>query len=149
MSTVMSSFKFRPPVLTDFDFKLNKSMNPDGNKTVPVSLTLQANVARSTSAPEATVELTVRINYDEDGNKREESPFWIIVTYASNFYWEESLSEDVLDGLLQTNAVSVLLSYIRPLVVQITSASPYPTYHIPFLNLAKMREQSIQTEQKG
>ena len=40
----------------------------------------------------------------------------------------------MVDKLLNQNAPSLLLSYIRPIVVQITAASPFPTYNIPFMN---------------
>ena len=137
-----SNFRFNPPYLTAMDFIINQSYQREKNEVVPVALYLQTNVNRNPEAPDAKVELTVKLNHDDIGNSVPDAPFWITVSYSSKFAWENVIPEEMVERFLRVNAPTVLLSYIRPLVAQITSSSPFPTYNIPFLNLTKMQEEA-------
>ena len=145
---VESNFRFHPPYLTAMDFVINQSYQQKKDEISPISLFLQTNVSREPGTYDANVELIVKINYDNNGIRETDAPFWINVSYCSRFSWDNSVPEEMVDSLLQVNAPSVLLSYIRPLVAQITSSSPFPTYNIPFLNLTKMRKDALNTDKK-
>lgn len=143
-----SNFRFHPPYLTAMDFVINQSHQQEKDEVFPISLFLQTKVSRDSGSCDANVELTVKINYDDKGVRETDAPFWINVSYCSRFSWDNSVPEEMVDRLLQVNAPSVLLSYIRPLVAQITSSSPFPAYDIPFLNLVKMREDALSADKK-
>lgn len=49
----------------------------------------------------------------------------------------------MIDRLLNQNAPSLLSSYLRPIVAQVTSASKYGTYNIPFVNFTKPMKAEI------
>lgn len=137
-----SSFRFQQPVLTSMSFELNPDFEDEEGKKAPISLALAPNIDKKADAREAMVELTVKINYGDGTTKEKDAPFWIVASYASKFIWDNNISDEMAQRMLEVNALSVLLSYIRPMVAQITGASVYPTYHLPFLNLTKMVEDA-------
>ena len=74
----------------------------------------------------------------ELGEKKADCPFFLTIAEGANFRWDkESYSEEQQKKLLTQNAPALLLSYIRPLVASVTAASPYPTYHLPFIDFTK------------
>ena len=141
-----SNFRFNPPYLTAMDFVINQSYRREKNEVAPVSLYLQTNVSRNPEDFDSKVELIVKLNHDDIGNSVPDAPFWITVSYSSKFTWEKGIPKEMVERFLRVNAPAVLLSYIRPLVAQITSCSPFPTYNIPFLNLVKMQEEAQEAD---
>lgn len=82
------------------------------------------------NAEEALVVLCVTI-----GEKTEEVPFYVYAEESANFRWKrEAYDEDAIGRLLKQNAPALLLSYLRPIIANITVASPYSAYDIPFMN---------------
>lgn len=73
----------------------------------------------------------------ESGEIGENAPFYICAIEAAYFRWNDSLEDEFVDGLLHQNAPSLLLSYLRPVIAQITMASPYDAYNIPFINFTQ------------
>ena len=86
---------------------------------------------------EAVVELTLQINKQED-KLIERAPYWLEVKYGAMFEWKDGDDEKLIQNYLNINAPAMLLSYIRPVVAQLTSASPFGTYHVPFINMAEL-----------
>ena len=78
---------------------------------------------------EATVSLTIEIGETDDN-----VPFYIKAKEQADFKWDESVADIMLDRLLNQNAPSLLLSYLRPIVAQVTNSSKYGVYNIPFVN---------------
>ena len=76
------------------------------------------------------------------GDEEQSSPFRLSITMQATFQWGNDYSDDMVEKLLSQNAPSLLLSYIRPHVVQITDASPFATVHIPFLDFTQMASDS-------
>ncbi len=127
-----SAFQFTNPALIDLEFSINEGFNNQKNKAVQIAINMSIQINRSEEAEEAVVGLTFEI-----GEKAEDVPFYIRATEEANFRWDESLDDTMVDRLLNQNAPSLLLSYLRPVVVQITAASPYSAYNIPFINFNK------------
>lgn len=140
-----SSFRFMPPALASVNYNVNPDYRPEKGKTWPVGLLLEVSVNKSEERPEAMVELITRINYSDKKTRDKDAPFWMTAAYISKFTWDDSITGEQLDKLLEVNAPAVLLSYVRPLVAQITGLSPFQTYHIPFLNLADMPSEVWET----
>lgn len=59
--------------------------------------------------------------------KNDDIPFYIKAIEGANFRWNDELDDNMIDRLLNQNAPSLLLSYLRPIVAQVTSASKYGT----------------------
>lgn len=64
----------------------------------------------------------------------ENSPFFLSITEKGIFEWNEETEEDIVKKLLDINAPSILLSYMRSMISQITAFSGYPALIIPLIN---------------
>ena len=70
------------------------------------------------------------------GEKNDTAPFYVEAVEEAYFRWEsDRFTEEERKVLLEKNAVSLLISYLRPIVSGITAASPYPAYNIPYVDL--------------
>ena len=126
-----SSFQFTNPVLTRLDFCSNAGFESSGNTEVQIQTKMSVSVSRDEEKDEASVELTVEI-----GEKSDAVPYWIVATEKANFKWAD-VSDSMRDRLLNQNAPSLLLAYLRPILAQITNSSQYGIYNIPFMNFTK------------
>ncbi len=126
-----SAFKFTNPVLVDLSFMINENFNKEYNTEVHVQINMSVTINRKQDINEAEVALKIEL-----GEKSSEAPFFITVTEMARFKWEEMIEESLLKKLLNQNAPSLLLGYIRPIVAQLTAASPFGTYNIPFINFS-------------
>ena len=55
----------------------------------------------------------------------------------AEFRWPDSLNMGMIEKLLNQNAPSLLLGYLRPIISQITAASPYNAYNLPFIDFSE------------
>ena len=125
-----SKFKFSNPVLTQLEFTVNSDFTRDiEDKMAEMPIDSSISIERSVNDPEAIVSYKIMI-----AEKTSSYPFYISVTMEAIFRWNDELSNDSVDKMLNYNAPALLLGYIRPCVAQITSASPYAPLHIPFIN---------------
>lgn len=128
-----SAFQFKNPVLTNLEFVVNDQFNSRGEESVKIPVSMSINIDREKDkSNEAIVALKVEI-----GDKNELCPYFINVTEQARFKWPDGLTDKQVDVLLNQNAPSLLLSYIRPIVAQSTAASEYGAYNIPFMNFTK------------
>ncbi len=129
--SAISPFQFTAPLLTESHFVVHREKR---DKDV-VNIHLHRNIMKSDTNPlQALVEVKLQLNKIED-KEIEDSCFVAEVTMQSAFSWPEELTEQQVKNLLEINAPALLISYIRPIIVQLTSASPMPVYNLPFLNL--------------
>ena len=124
-----SMFQFTNPALTGLEFGLNQGFNSKENKEVQIQINMSVSVNRNESRNEAEVTLKIEL-----GEKSPEMPFFITALETARFRWGEEMEEALVNKLLNQNAPSLLLSYVRPIVAQITAASPFGAYNIPFIN---------------
>ncbi len=125
-----SKFQFDNPVLSYLKFEMNDNFNE--MMYSGIKLLGKTEIVKSQTENKAQVSFRLLI-----GEETESSPFFIDIEMCSNFAWEDELKEndDTVDKLLKANAPSLLLGYIRPLIATITSASKYPSFHVPFLDM--------------
>lgn len=123
-----SKFQFTPPYLEEFSFR----EGGDELKDKPVNLNnrIRVKVVRKKKESKAIVKLVIMIEAGKNGGI-----FALGIKLASEFSWQD-LAEKKIDVLLQQNAPALLLSYARPIISSITSASRFPTYNIPFLDFS-------------
>ena len=126
-----SAFQFTNPVLTGIEFLLNSGFSNQDNEEIQIKMNIAVNISKADNN-EAEVSLICEI-----GEKSEKSPFWIKAEEKAKFRWEDEIDEELADKLLNQNAPSLLISYLRPIVGQVTMASPYGAYNIPFINFTK------------
>ena len=124
-----SEFQFSNPTLSELQFYVNDSYSSDAQE---ISLDLGINVAQKRICEtEATVELTLEI-----GEKSDTIPFYLRAVEGATFKWESDAFAEAKDveKFLNINAPALLLSYLRPIVSNVTMTSKYPGYNIPFIN---------------
>ncbi len=123
-----SKFQFSNPNLVNLVFEVN----PDFDEKLFESLKLesQTKVVKMQSQNKANVEMHLDI-----GGVEKEYPFAIKITMASDFMWEDGLEETLVDRLLKANATSLILSYMRPIISNITNNSKYSVFNLPFLDM--------------
>ena len=125
-----SKFQFSQPRLLELSYQENRGFKSDSD-TVEMPIEIRPTVHYNTKDTKAAVELQMKI-----GDKSEEAPFIISITMGAKFRWDKGgFSEEVIDNLLRKNAVSLLLSYARPIIATITSQSRFPTYDLPYIDL--------------
>lgn len=129
-----SSFQFSNPVLISSHFEMKRMAKEDEAVNVHLARSINRD---DESGNKATVNLTIRLNRADD----EDACFFAELTMQSVFIWEKNLEEEMVEKLLKQNAISLLVSYARPIIAQLTSASPVPVYNLPFLNLTDMETE--------
>lgn len=117
-----SAFQFTNPALSGLEFWINKNFNGEKDTKIQIRMNMSVKVAKKENLNEAIVELDVEI-----GEKNDDIPFYIKAIEGANFRWNDELDDNMIDKLLNQNAPSLLLSYLRPIVAQVTSASKYGT----------------------
>ena len=122
-----SKFQFKSPELVSLNFELNSDFDEDTFDGMKIQST--TSVKRSESGNSAYVTLELNI----DG---ENVPFVIRVSMGSMFSWSGELDKEMIDTMLQVNAPSLLLSYIRPIVTNVTANSRYSALYLPFMDMS-------------
>ncbi|MBQ6982255.1 MAG: protein-export chaperone SecB [Synergistaceae bacterium] len=130
-----SSFQFTTPVLAYFEFAPNKDFNAPPDQEVQTQIRMGVAVNKNNLSPNATVDLTVEMG-EKDGN----SPFYIRAVEHADFRWGDNLNDEMVKRLLDQNAPTLLLSYLRSVIVQVTAASTYGVCNIPFVDFTKFTE---------
>lgn len=92
-------------------------------------LGIEAQVIKNHDEKTATVKLEVCVFYDF-----EKSPFKALVKYVGQFFWNDEVSEEQVDKMLQINAPATLFSYIRPHLSGITTSAGITPFVLPFMD---------------
>lgn len=121
-----SKFQFSNPELEKIEFSLNQNFDEEKFDGIEMKSNIDVQVLDNN---EARVQLTLNI-----GNVTDLQPFIIHIKMGANFMWEETINKEKVKQLLNINGPAVLLSYIRPLVANITNCSRYPVLNIPFID---------------
>lgn len=124
-----SEFQFLNPYLTEIQFSVNPDFSTKStNDNIEIQNTFSTKIKKSKEENRANVELTLESNKNNDT-----APFKLKISVASDFKWN-NLDEKTLDSMLSRNAPALLLSYMRPIVANITNSSKFPAYNLPFMN---------------
>lgn len=131
-----SEFQFSNPALSELEFYINEYDTQDEDISVALGMTVNK---ERVSETEAVVELTVEI-----GQKDNSAPFYIKASEGAIFKWEEGAfdKDQDIEDLLDINAPSLLISYLRPIIANITNASKYPAYNLPFINFNDVKRNN-------
>ena len=130
-----SSFQFKNPALYRLAFSLNEDFDASGPIKMPIQT--EVTVTRSENSNNAEVKLELSIRSEENA-----IPFNVSAIMGAFFEWDDGLKPELIPSLLNKNAPALLLSYLRPLIAQITNSSPYPAYNIPFINFNSSDEET-------
>lgn len=130
---MVSAFQFSNPSLMKLSYSINDNFNKDGNENINIEIKNEVEIGAGPEENSSVVILKLTIGA-EDGS----APFYIYAEEAAAFRWEaDKIDNELSDKLLKQNAPALLLSYLRPTISLITSASPFPTYDLPFMNFVE------------
>ena len=131
----ISSLQFTRPILKKCTFELNDHFDKTGDK-ISISSKVSINEADH-DIQSRTCDVGVRLVVGENNEK---APFYIEVIMVSKFRWEKEL-DCKIDSMLKINAPALLISYIRPIITNLTANSRYPAYYLPFINFSDNQEE--------
>lgn len=131
-----SKFQFSNPTLRRLEFDVHTGFINHGKLNMEIGVAV--NIRRDKTddeTPGNTADVLVTLSV---GSKENLTPFYIEAEEGAHFKWEEdAFNEEQIEMLLNQNAVALLLSYLRPIVANLTAASPYPVYNLPYINLTQ------------
>ena len=134
-----SNLQFSNPVLTRLEFEIHKSFKADGPIEMPINIKREIVRNADGDVPINMAQVAVTLSV---GNKDSSTPFYIEADEEAKFKWNEGMFNEVqIEDLLKLNATALLLSYLRPVISNITSSSPYPAYNLPYLDLTANEEE--------
>jgi preprotein translocase subunit SecB len=124
-----SKFQFKNPNIRKISFIINDEFNADLYEGLKIDSATK--VKRLGNGESAIVDLELMIGADDEKN-----PFYIDIEMEALFKWND-IPEEQRERLLATNAPSILVSYMRPVIAQITANSRYPRFDLPFLDMTE------------
>lgn len=123
-----SSFQFARPIITNMRFNINNEYKADCETKYAFNIEKKINKLGDNQA-------IVEVRWFTEEKKGSINPKYdVSLTMVSSFRWTDETKKEDVEKLLEYNAVSLLLSYIRPIVSVITSNSVEPL-DIPYVNL--------------
>jgi preprotein translocase subunit SecB len=139
-----SAFRFTNPVLRESIYMANP--NYGGDISSVESTNFKINVLTSQTKKQANGKLVATVSESvmtsENIDQSKATPFYLRVTMSAKFEWsDDDVPKDQANLFLKINAPSFLLSYIRPVVANITEQAAIQTQHIPFVDFAHARQQ--------
>ena len=124
----LSGFQFTSPYVSHFEFNLNMNYKASEDEvSLPISYSVNK---ESAGALQQYVELTMNI-----GN--EKTPFTFNAVIGANFRWNPGLDDKTVKNLLDKNAVSLLIGYLRPIISQFTVQAGVAPLNLPFIDVSK------------
>ena len=124
-----SGFQFTRPIITKLLYSVNEKYLSDEKTTYQAHI--NKNIQIGEDGKNGIVEVTWEI---DKGNGTSNPKYDISITMMSRFSWTDELDEEMINTLLEYNAVSLILGYMRPVISNVTMNSIEPL-DIPFYDL--------------
>lgn len=117
--------------LISVEYGYNETFKPDPKGKIPVEFSLNPKIKRLKNEKKAVVSLEFKL-FEKNTKK---FPIWAKIKNQAEFEWDTD--DEMAENLLKTAAPAHLLSYIRPLVSQLTTMSDLPALIIPLMRFSK------------
>lgn len=126
-----SQFQYNTPKITKFVYNaFTNSPSAEYSMNTAYSVTIGRK-----GTPSADVVLNIVIRADG-----EDTPFVIDADIMSTFKWDiesEEPAEQLIQNILEKNAPSILVGYLRPIIAMFTNCSGFPPYNLPLIDFSK------------
>lgn len=146
---IPSKFKFSNPILESCSFCINsefiRKVSTKESEIKELRIPLQTITGKGKVKDNKCI-VFVKVDI---GDETGDYPFHLAVRMSAKFFWKDSFSKKEIQGLLKINAPALLLSYIRPIVVGLTAASPFPPYQIPFMNFTESNHEQTEPDKRN
>lgn len=123
-----SFFQLKQQRLLKVEYEIND--NFDFNK-IKLNMDYSLDISKSEEKKEVQINMNLKIFNKEEIDTL---PFYFDLIIQGLFTWN---SEDIDESLFKVNAPAILMSYLRPVVSQLTSFSGYPPLILPLINFVE------------
>ena len=113
------------------EYGYNEKFISNPEKKIPIEFSLTPKIKRVRKEKKAIVSLELKLFK----KSVKDFPIWAKVKNQAEFEWD--IDDKTAETLLETAAPAHLLSYIRPLISQLTTMSDLPALIIPLINFSK------------
>lgn len=120
-----SGFQFSNPDIKKLLFQANDQFDESQYEGIGVSYSINVSMGKKESA---IVKLQVIV-----GESNCKTPFYIELDICSDFRWTSDM-EGITEKLLKQNAVTLLMSYARPVIAHITGDAGFRPFNLPFVD---------------
>jgi len=128
----LSDFQMLNQRLIRTEFEVNKNLVLKNENNIKLDIHTDLRINKNEKDRQAIVTLTLKI-FDKEKNT--ECPFYIILENEGRFSWSANLKD--VNNYLEINAPSILISYLRSVVSQLTSFAGFPPLILPLINFTK------------
>lgn len=135
MESKESKFQFRSrsPRLSSLEYFINEDFQfDDDSEELSLPIEMEVGVKEFKEEDNCTEVFLQIVLGDHD-----KAPFYLKAKEEAEFTWSEDLEKEKIRKLLNQNAPALLLSFLRPIIKEITSDLPYGSYYIPFMDFTK------------
>lgn len=122
-----SKLQYKNPKMEYILFEQNQDY--DENKDLDMQMDSKIEINKSEECREATVALILEFGKDSSN-----SPFYLKIASSSDFRWEDIIEFDI-DKTLKISGSTMLLSFLRPIIANITMQAGLPPFRLPFFDL--------------
>ncbi len=114
------------------EYGFNEKFVNDPEKKIPIEFSLTPTIKRKNKKEKKAL-VSLELKLFKKSSKG--VPIWAKVKNQAEFEWD--IDDKTAETLLETAAPAHLLSYIRPLISQLTTMSDLPALIIPLINFNK------------
>lgn len=125
-----TSLQFKEAKLLKLDYEFNHSFKNDGY--VNLDIRYKTSIKKADNNAFVSLEL----NLFENNNKAN-ILFYIDISMGCEFFWDKELKDMNIDKLLKSNGSTILLSYIRTYISNITLGAGFPPLIIPLIDFTE------------
>ncbi|MDU2197563.1 MAG: hypothetical protein E7E21_03970 [Peptostreptococcaceae bacterium] len=125
-----SNLQFKNPHINKIDFRVN-DYEPDTDN-MPISIEVECEI--NPIGKEAIVTLDLCVGKINKNNKIITS-FYFNGEISADFLWNEEIENP--EKMLKVSGGTVLLSYIRPILANLTMQAGMKPLNLPFINFTK------------
>ena len=125
-----SNLQIKNPQINKIDFRVN-DYDPDTNN-MPISIEVECKVSKEEK--EAVVSLNLCVGELTKSNGIATS-FYFNGVISADFSWNDEIKSP--EKMLKVSGGTVLLSYIRPILANLTMQAGMKPLNLPFINFTK------------
>ena len=126
-----SDLQFSDPRIEKIDFRICQEENFSDDLPISIEVETESNPY----CKEAIVTLVLLVGeVNKDNNVT--TPFYFNGTIIADFKWNNEIKDP--DNMLKISGGTVLLSYIRPILANLTMQAGLKPLNLPFINFATM-----------
>lgn len=129
-----SNLQFSNPRIEKIDFRVAKEEIKSDD--LPISIEVECNA--NSDAKEAIVTLNLIIGEIDEQNIVKTS-FYFNGNIFADFKWDDKIKNP--DGMLKVSGGTVLLSYIRPILANLTMQAGMKPLNLPFINFTTLESE--------